>query len=38
LLTHTFDKHTDTPGEHEFLLEVFDERGNRSVFARKFVR
>ena len=38
LLTHTFDTHTDTPGEHEFLLEVFDERGNRSVFARKFVR
>lgn len=35
-LEHTFDAYTDTPGPHEFRLEVSDERGNKSTFSRKF--
>jgi murein DD-endopeptidase MepM/ murein hydrolase activator NlpD len=37
-LEHVFDVHTYLPGEHEFHLEVTDERGNKSSFTRKFVR
>ncbi len=37
-LEHTFDKYSDSPGAHEFELEVTDERGNRSRITRKFTR
>lgn len=37
-LEHTFDKFSDTPGAHEFELEVTDERGNRSRITRSFTR
>ena len=37
-LEHTFDKFSDTPGAHEFELEVTDERGNRSRITRSFIR
>ena len=37
-LEHTFDKFSDTPGPHEFELEVTDERGNRSRITRSFTR
>jgi murein DD-endopeptidase MepM/ murein hydrolase activator NlpD len=38
LLTHTFDKLTNAPGEKEFKLEVTDERGNKKTWTMKFVR
>lgn len=37
-LEHLFDKHTDLPGQHEFQLEVTDERGNKSILSRRFTR
>lgn len=37
-LEHTFDAWSDLPGEHEFRLEVTDERGNKSTLVRKFTR
>ncbi len=38
LLQHQFDKYSDLPGPHEFILQVTDERGNRSSLTRKFSR
>ncbi len=37
-LVHSFDRYSDTPGEHRFELEVSDERGNRSRLTRSFTR
>lgn len=37
-LEHTFDKYSNLVGEHEFELEVTDERGNRSRITRRFTR
>lgn len=37
-LSHTFDKHTSTPGTKEFKLEVTDDRGNKASWKMNFER
>ncbi|MCB9169118.1 MAG: peptidoglycan DD-metalloendopeptidase family protein [Flavobacteriales bacterium] len=37
-LTHTFDSHSAGAGDRQFHLEVTDERGNRTVLDRQFIR
>ncbi|HOY29892.1 MAG TPA: hypothetical protein PLR96_13030, partial [Flavobacteriales bacterium] len=36
-LMHTFDEHSNNPGNKNFLLEVTDERGNTARYEQKFV-
>ena len=37
-LKHTFDLHSDLPGEHKLVVEVRDERGNRTSKQYTFKR
>lgn len=37
-LKHTFDTHSDRPGEHTLVVEVRDERGNRTSKVYTFKR
>ena len=37
-LTHTFDRHTRTPGKKEFKLVVTDDRGNAASYVLSFTR
>ncbi|MCB0790560.1 MAG: M23 family metallopeptidase [Flavobacteriales bacterium] len=38
MLTHTFDNHSEGPGERMLRVEVTDERRNRTVLERRFTR
>lgn len=38
ILKHTFDAHSDKPGKHTLVVEVQDERGNRTSLTRTFTR
>ena len=38
MLTHIFDVNSEGAGDRKFELEVFDERGNRSVYSLTFSR
>lgn len=37
LLTHRFDENIES-GKHQFRLEVKDDRGNKQVYEREFIR
>ncbi|HEX2618192.1 MAG TPA: M23 family metallopeptidase [Flavobacteriales bacterium] len=38
ILKHTFDAHSSAAGEHTLVVEVRDDRGNRTTLTRTFTR